>query len=76
MSGDRPSIPPTRPTQFVVREDEHGAPMLDIIEGTFEHTYRVLLEERRSEFHGGIVHSVSPLAVTLFACQVYAVRCQ
>jgi len=41
MSGDRPSIPPTRPTQFIVREDEHGAPMLDIIEGTFEQTYRV-----------------------------------
>ena len=41
MSSDRPSIPPTRPTQFVVGEDEHGQPKLDVIEGTFEQTYRV-----------------------------------
>lgn len=41
MSHDRPSIPPTRPTQFVVGEDEHGTPTLDIVEGTFEQTYRI-----------------------------------
>lgn len=41
MSSDRPSIPPVRPTQFVVGEDEHGQPKLDIVEGTFEQTYRV-----------------------------------
>ena len=41
VSGDRPSIPATRPTQFVVGEDEHGTPQLDIVEGTFEQTYRV-----------------------------------
>lgn len=41
VSNDRPSIPRPRPTQFVVSEDEHGTPKLDLIEGTFEQTYRV-----------------------------------
>jgi hypothetical protein len=41
MSSDRPSIPPERPTQFVVVEDERGNPKLDVVEGTFEQTYRV-----------------------------------
>lgn len=41
VSSDRSSIPPVRPTQFVVGEDEHGQPKLDIVEGTFEQTYRV-----------------------------------
>jgi hypothetical protein len=41
VSNDRPSIPPTRPAQFVVSEDEHGNPKLDVVEGTFEQTYRV-----------------------------------
>jgi hypothetical protein len=41
MSSDRPSIPPARPTQFVVGEDEQGNPKLDIVEGTFEQAYRV-----------------------------------
>ena len=41
VNDDRPSIPPVRPTQFVVGEDEHGNPKLDIMEGTFEQTYRV-----------------------------------
>lgn len=41
MSSDRPSIPPARPTQFVVGEDERGNPKLDVVEGTFEQTYRV-----------------------------------
>lgn len=41
VSSDRPSIPPARPTQFVVVEDEQGQPKLDVIEGTFEQTYRV-----------------------------------
>ena len=41
MSSDRSSIPPTRPAQFVVVEDEHGNPKLDVVEGTFEQTYRV-----------------------------------
>jgi hypothetical protein len=27
--------------QFVVTEDEHGTPKLDVVEGTFEQTYRV-----------------------------------
>ena len=27
--------------QFVVTEDEHGSPKLDVVEGTFEQTYRV-----------------------------------
>jgi hypothetical protein len=36
-----PSIPPTRPTQFVVGEDEHGTPKLDVVEGSLEQTYRV-----------------------------------
>lgn len=41
MSSDRPSVPPERPLQIVVDTDEHGAPKLDAIEGTFEQTYRV-----------------------------------
>lgn len=41
MSSDRPSIPPARAAQFVVVEDEHGNPKLDVVEGTFEETYRV-----------------------------------
>lgn len=27
--------------QFVVGEDEHGAPKLDVVDGTFEQSYRV-----------------------------------
>lgn len=41
VSSDRPSIPPARPTQFLVGEDERGNPKLDVVEGTFEQTYRV-----------------------------------
>ena len=41
MSNDGCSIPPARPTRFVVGEDEHGNPKLDVIEGTFEQAYRV-----------------------------------
>jgi hypothetical protein len=41
MSSNGRSIPPARPTQFVVVEDEHGKPTLDVIEGTFEQVYRV-----------------------------------
>jgi hypothetical protein len=41
VSSDGPSIPPARPTQFVVGEDERGNPKLDMVEGTFEQTYRV-----------------------------------
>jgi hypothetical protein len=41
MSGDRGRIPPAQPTQFVVVEDEHGKPKLDVVEGTFEQVYRV-----------------------------------
>ncbi len=41
VSSDRPSIPPDRPTQFVVVEDERGNSKLDVVEGTFEQTYRV-----------------------------------
>jgi hypothetical protein len=41
VSNDRPSIPPTRPAQFIVSEEEHGTPRLDVVEGTFEQTYRV-----------------------------------
>lgn len=41
VSSDRPSIPPVRPAQFVVGEDERGNPKLDVIEGTFEQSYRV-----------------------------------
>jgi hypothetical protein len=41
MSSDRPSIPPQRPTQIVEGKDEHGSPTLEVIEGTFEQTYRV-----------------------------------
>jgi hypothetical protein len=38
----RPPVdPPTRPTQFVVGEAEHGNPKLEVVEGTFEQTYRV-----------------------------------
>ncbi len=41
VSTGRPSIPPTRPTRFVVCEDERGNPKVDVVEGTFEQTYRV-----------------------------------
>jgi|SRR5690606_31508868 hypothetical protein len=41
MSSDRSSIPPARPAQFVVGEDAQGNPTLDVVEGTFEQTYRV-----------------------------------
>lgn len=41
VSKDRPLIPPARATQFVVSEDEHGTPTLDVVESTFEQTYRV-----------------------------------
>jgi len=41
VSNDHPSIPPTRPTQFVVGEDEHGNPKVDVVEGSLEQTYRV-----------------------------------
>jgi hypothetical protein len=41
MSSDRSSIPPERALQFVVGEDEHGQPKLDVVEGTFEQAYRV-----------------------------------
>ena len=41
VSSDRPPLPPTRPAQFVVVEDEHGQPKLDVVEGTLEQTYRV-----------------------------------
>lgn len=41
MSNDRPSIPPARPAQFAVGEDKEGTPTLEVVEGTFEQTYRV-----------------------------------
>jgi hypothetical protein len=41
MGSDRFSLPPARPAQFVVGEDEHGNPKLDVVEGTLEQTYRV-----------------------------------
>jgi hypothetical protein len=41
MGSDRSSIPPARPAQFVVGEDEHGNAKLDVVEGTLEQTYRV-----------------------------------
>lgn len=41
VSSDRLSVPPARPVQFIVAEDEHGHPKLDVLEGTFEQTYRV-----------------------------------
>jgi hypothetical protein len=40
MSSDRSSIP-EHALQFVVSEDEHGQPKLDVVQGTFEQTYRV-----------------------------------
>lgn len=42
MSSDRPSIPPERPLQIVAGTDESGTPKLDVIEGSFEQTYRVV----------------------------------
>jgi hypothetical protein len=41
MSDDQPRIPPERPAQFVVGKDEQGQPTLEVIEGSFEQTYRV-----------------------------------
>ena len=41
MGTDRPSIPPVRPAQFVVGEDDQGNPTLGVLESTLEQTYRV-----------------------------------
>jgi hypothetical protein len=41
MSSDGPSMPPVRATRFVVTEDADGTAKLDVVEGTFEQTYRV-----------------------------------
>lgn len=41
MSSDRSSIPPARAVQFVVSEDDHGNAKLDVVECTFEQTYRI-----------------------------------
>jgi hypothetical protein len=41
MVSDGPSIPPERPLEVVVGQDERGDPKLEVIEGEFEQSYRV-----------------------------------
>ena len=52
----QPPVPPMKasdepeiePLQFVVRENAHGEQILDVVEGSFEQSYRIAACTRRS----------------------------